>query len=141
MTLLELIEDRQKYYEAIKQKLIFTQEFAAKLSFDAEVKLIERKLNYNIEIHHLLNDISEKAKAFAKQDAELIVTPFLLNKDTGIKFQYAGFTYTNIDGIYGYLGIDQDEVIFIYLDEGAIRRTVMANYEIQKFIFESKQKK
>jgi len=54
----------------------------------------------------------------------------LLNTDTGESKQYVGFTYTKINGIYGYLGIDYNkEVIFIYADERGIVMDVMDNYK------------
>jgi len=55
---------------------------------------------------------------------------FLRNKITGYKQQYAGFSYYHINGIDGYLGIDGDNVIFIYADQRGVVMEVLDNYEI-----------
>lgn len=54
----------------------------------------------------------------------------LLNKVNGETKQYAGFTYTKINSIYGYLGIDGNKVIFIYSDQRGVVVDVLDNYEI-----------
>ncbi len=59
-----------------------------------------------------------------------VVISRLLNKDNGESKQYVGFTYTKINGIYGYLGVDyNNDVIFIYADERGIVMDVMDNYK------------
>ena len=59
-----------------------------------------------------------------------VVISRLFNKDTGESKQYVGFTYTKINGIYGYLGVDfSNDVIFIYADERGIVMDVMDNYK------------
>lgn len=55
---------------------------------------------------------------------------FLLNKDSATSQQYVGFTYTKLNGAYGYLGIDNDEVVFIYADERGVVKDVLDNYDI-----------
>lgn len=57
--------------------------------------------------------------------------PFILNKSTGEKQQYAGFTYTSVDGAYGYLGIDNEKVVFICPHPTGIQKIHLTNYEIQ----------
>lgn len=54
----------------------------------------------------------------------------LLNKANGESQQYVGFTYTKINSVYGYLGIDNDKVIFIYAGERGVVMDVMDDYEI-----------
>lgn len=56
----------------------------------------------------------------------------LLNTDTGESKQYVGFTYTKINSVFGYLGIDDynQDVIFIYSDERGIVMDVMDNYKV-----------
>jgi hypothetical protein len=55
---------------------------------------------------------------------------YLLNKDSATSQQYVGFTYTKLNGVYGYLGIDNNEVVFIYADERGVVKDVLDNYEI-----------
>jgi hypothetical protein len=59
-----------------------------------------------------------------------LIIRYLLNRASGERVQYVGFSYTKINSIYGYLGIDNDEVIFIYADENGVVKDVMADYEI-----------
>ena len=44
--------------------------------------------------------------------------------------QYAGFSYTKVNGVYGYLGIDGNDVIFIYSDERGVVKDVLDTHEI-----------
>lgn len=64
-----------------------------------------------------------------KEDKQKIFTIiYLLNKVTMESHQYVGFTYTKINSIYGYLGIDNDKVIFIYSDDRGVVMDVMDKF-------------
>jgi len=57
---------------------------------------------------------------------------FLINTKTGEKKQYAEAEYTKIDGVYGYLCIDGDNVKFFYSDHRGIVMDVLDNYKISR---------
>lgn len=54
----------------------------------------------------------------------------LLNKDNGEKIEYTGCFYTKVDGVYGYLCVDFDKVLFFYESNGSISSDPLTNYEI-----------
>lgn len=53
--------------------------------------------------------------------------------------QYAGFTYTKMNGVYGYLGIDGNDVIFIYNDERGVVKDILDTHEIVVEYFSASQ--
>ena len=73
---------------------------------------------------------TDNLKTETKPLKQAFVICRLLNKVNGESQQYVGFTYTKINSVYGYLGIDNDKVIFIYADERGVVMDVMDDYKI-----------
>jgi hypothetical protein len=55
---------------------------------------------------------------------------FIHNKHNGEKKQYVGIEYMKLQGIYGYLCVDNDEVKFIYADERGVVMDVLDFFDV-----------